>query len=42
METDEAFGNLPEDDLDSLTDYAVEVRYPDDFYMPSFQRLERQ
>ncbi len=35
MEIDKAFGNLPEDDLDSLTDYAVEVRYPDDFYMPS-------
>ncbi len=35
MEIDAAFGNLPEDDLERLTDYAVEARYPDDFYMPS-------
>ena len=40
MEIDADFGNLPEDDLESMTDYAVDVRYPDDFYMPSFLEAE--
>lgn len=41
MEIDAAFGNLPENDLESLTDYAVEVRYPDDFYMPSVEETQK-
>ena len=28
-------------DAHTLTDYAVEARYPDDFYMPSAEETER-
>ncbi|MFH1562244.1 MAG: HEPN domain-containing protein [Nitrospirota bacterium] len=41
MEIDADFGNLSEDDLESLVDYVVEVRYPDDFYMPSSLEAEK-
>jgi len=27
-------------DADSLTEYAIEVRYPDDFYMPELEETK--
>jgi HEPN domain-containing protein len=36
---DETFGIL--DDVVYLTEYAVELRYPDDFYMPTQEELQQ-
>ncbi len=32
---DESFHNLIEKEIDELTDYAIEIRYADDFYIPN-------
>lgn len=40
LELDKAFSALPEKDMNALTDYAVEVRYPDDFYMPTIEETQ--
>ena len=37
IELDAEFQTLREQDIDLLTDYAVSLRYPDDFYMPSIE-----
>ena len=37
MDTDEEFKILPVEKLERLTFYAVEVRYPDEFYQPSVE-----
>lgn len=41
IEIDEDFNGLFEIEADRLTMYAVEVRYPDDFYMPSIEETDR-
>jgi HEPN domain-containing protein len=38
---DNEFNYLLELNADSLTSYAVEIRYPDDFYFPSLRRSKR-
>lgn len=41
IEIDSDFEKLLKMDAHTLTDYAVEARYPDDFYMPSAEETER-
>jgi|GEM_PF-3015287 len=41
IEIDRDFEKLLKMDAHTLTDYAVEARYPDDFYMPSAEETER-
>ncbi len=37
IELDAEFQTLRDQGIDLLTDYAVSLRYPDDFYMPSIE-----
>ncbi len=37
IEKDKDFLNLPIDEISELTEYAVEIRYPDEFYSPSIE-----
>jgi Uncharacterized conserved protein related to C-terminal domain of eukaryotic chaperone, SACSIN len=37
IEKDKDFLNLPIDDISNLTEYAVGIRYPDEFYLPSIE-----
>ena len=39
-ELDPQFDTLYEKEADSLTIYGVEIRYPDDFYMPTREETE--
>jgi HEPN domain-containing protein len=39
-EIDDTFDTLYKSQVDSLTIYGVEIRYPDDFYMPTRQEAE--
>jgi HEPN domain-containing protein len=39
MEVDESFASIRKN-AETLTPFAVEVRYPDDFYMPTLQEAE--
>jgi HEPN domain-containing protein len=39
-EIDPTFDSLYESQADSLTIYGVEIRYPDDFYMPAREEAE--
>ena len=41
MEIDSEFQNLQNIDADELTMYAVDSRYPDDFYMPTPQESQK-
>ncbi len=41
IELDEDFKLLDKDALAELTFYAVEIRYPDDFYIPSKEEAEK-
>lgn len=38
---DDAFRKLAESGIDRLTDYAVEIRYGDEFYIPSREEAEQ-
>ena len=38
---DEEFKKLDQESLEKLTFYAVEVRYPDDFYQPSIEEAQK-
>lgn len=40
-EIDPDFRTLDDLDVDNLTDYAVSVRYGDDFYMPTVEEAQR-
>jgi len=40
IKTDKEFENLKSISVEKLTIYAVEVRYPDDFYTPTFEETE--
>ena len=39
-EIDQEFNNLNREDIVSLTDYAVEIRYIDDFYFPPVEEAK--
>ena len=39
MEVDLAFATIQRD-AETLTPFAIEIRYPDDFYMPTRQEAE--
>ena len=41
IEVDQDFRELPLNDLAQLTFYAVEVRYPDDYYLPTLSEARR-
>jgi len=41
VELDEEFMILFEKEIDILTDYAIEIRYPDDFYFPSIEETKK-
>lgn len=41
MTIDNSFEILNNDKIENLTDYAVEARYPDDFYMPTAEETEK-
>lgn len=40
IEIDEEFKILYDLEVDALTDYAVEIRYPDDFYFPTVEETK--
>ena len=40
VEKDRDFESLPIEELSKLTFYAVEIRYPDEFYFPSVEEAE--
>jgi len=39
-EIDQEFNKLNREDIVALTDYAVEIRYIDDFYFPSIEEAK--
>ncbi len=41
MEIDPEFEQLHQIEADTLTIYGVEIRYPDDFYMPSLEEARK-
>ena len=40
IEVDRDFENLPIKKIDRLTEYSIEVRYPEEFYEPSLEEAE--
>lgn len=41
LEKDKDFLNLSIDEISELTEYAVEIRYPDELYYPKYWRGEK-
>ncbi|MEM5821373.1 MAG: HEPN domain-containing protein [Candidatus Aenigmatarchaeota archaeon] len=39
-EIDESFKELSKEEIDKLTDYATDIRYPEEFYMPSIEEAK--